>query len=71
MTDNKPDTIVDSRRKEAGAISTPLQMMRLLEVQALSLNMNNAANAQQNAYTLNTAVISSICKRILASGNMK
>lgn len=62
---------MDVHRKEADALATPQQMMSLLEVQALSLNMNNAANAQQNAYTLNTAIVGSICKRILAAGNLK
>ena len=67
MTDNKPDGVIDAQRKDAGAIATSHQMMRLLEIQALSVNMNNAASAQQNAYTLNTAIISSICKRIITA----
>jgi len=67
MTDIK----AKAAQHEATASSTPQQMMSLLEVQALSLNMNNAANAQQNAYILNTAIIGSICKRILTAGNAK
>jgi hypothetical protein len=70
MTDNKQDVAIDAH-KGASAIATPQQMMGLLEVQALSLNMNNAASAQQNAYTLNTAIVTSICNRIMASGNSK
>jgi hypothetical protein len=71
MTDNKPDNVMSLQREAAVATSTPQQMMSLLEVQALSLSMNNAASAQQNAYTLNTAIVSSICSRILAAGNSK
>jgi hypothetical protein len=51
--------------------STPQQMMDLLEVQALSLNMNNAVSAQQNGYTVNAAIVSSICTRILSASKSK
>ncbi len=60
-----------AEHKNGDGTKTPEQMMELVQVQALSLNMNNAVSAQQNTYTLNAAVVSSICTRMLSAGKIK
>jgi hypothetical protein len=70
-TENKPGLATNGQTENEAAASTPQQMMNLLQVQALSLNMNNAVSTQQNAYTVNSAIVSSICTRILSAGKPK
>jgi hypothetical protein len=71
ISNNPSEAIAAEMQRKHNAANTPQQMINLLEVQAISLNMNNAASAQQNTYTLNAAVVSSICTRILSSGKAK
>ena len=71
ITENKPVDKTNGQHKSGGNVSTPQQMIELVQVQTLSLNMNNAVSAQQNAYTVNAAVVSSICTRILSAGKLK
>jgi hypothetical protein len=71
ITENKPGDTTNGQHKNGGHTNTPQQMMNLIQVQTLSLNMNNAASAQQNAYTVNAAVVSSICTRILSARKLK
>jgi hypothetical protein len=69
ITENNPAAIANGHQKNG--INTPQQMINLVQVQTLSLNMNNAVTAQQNAYTVNAAVVSSICTRILSAGKLR
>lgn len=71
MTENKPVDTLNGQHKSEAVASTPQQMMNLLQVQALALNMNNAVSSQQNAHTVNAAIVSSICTRILSAGKSK